>query len=115
MKEKKNLQFGVRLDDGMAADVQKLSAQAGLSVTEIIRLCVARQLAEDGDFKDLVRKRKNFQVSVHFEDSLAKTLGSISRQADVSAAEIVRLCLAKQLAKIRRQGGLKLKFDLDSK
>ena len=114
MKEKKNLQFGLRLERGIAEPIQKLSEQSKLPVSEIIRLCVGRQLAEDDNFGDDARERKTLQVSVRFEDSLAKQLGDISRRTDLSVAEIVRLCLAKQITKIRRQG-LKLKFELNDK
>lgn len=113
VQEKKNKQVGIWLEHDTAATVKKLSERSRLPMSEIIRLCVERQLAEKNNFKELARERKALQMSVRFGDSLLKVLNGIARDTDLPVAEIARLCLTQQLHKIRRQG-LKLKITLDA-
>jgi predicted DNA-binding protein len=115
VKEKKNRQFGVRLESELAATIKKLSEQARLPMGEIIRLCVNQQLVDSSHLKSLTWKKKAVQFNLRFEDSLVKKLNGISRHTGLSQAEIVRLCLVRQFAQIRNDGGLKLKLDLDGK
>jgi hypothetical protein len=61
-----------------------------------------------------VREKKSLQFGVRFEDSLARGLKKVSRQTKLPMAEIVRLCVARQLDQIRRDGGINLSVDMES-
>ena len=60
-----------------------------------------------------MKEKKTLQFGVRFEDSLAHNLKKVSYQTRLPMAEIVRLCVAKQLDQIRREGGINLKVKLD--
>lgn len=113
VKEKKNRPFNVRLEDELATAVQQLSHQSKLTVGEIIRLCVDRELAAAETLKRLSWKKKSRQFNLLFADGQVRKLLELSRHTGLSQAELVRQCLARQLKKIRRHGGIKIHIKLD--
>lgn len=62
-----------------------------------------------------MKEKKSLQFSVRFEDSLIKNLNKVAKQMGLSLAEIVRLCVIKQLDQIRQDGGFNFKVSLDDK
>ena len=115
VKEKKNQQFAVRLEYETAQSVKKLSERLNLSMGELVRWCVSRQLKKSSDLTNLVRKRKTLQFSVRFESGLTKNLAELANQLDISQGEIIRLCVTKQLDQIKREGGIKINLAPDGK
>jgi antitoxin component of RelBE/YafQ-DinJ toxin-antitoxin module len=115
MKEKKNLQFGVRIDDHMAKTIKNLSRRANLSMGEIVRLCVNRQLEDTGYLLELARDKRNWQLGVKFEEHTVRALKKVSGQIGLPMAEIIRLCLTKQLEQICNEGSIKINLTPDGK
>ena len=110
VKEKKNLQFTIKLESGLADTIKDLSAQAKISMGEIVRLCVTQQLAQKIDLPALAKAKKNLQLSMRFEESLLKNLTKQSRQTGLSLGEIIRLCVIRHLEQIQREGEIKIKL-----
>ena len=114
MKEKKNRKFGVHLDQELALTINKLSEQLKISRGAVIRYCVDEQLKDPSYLQSLTWKKKPIQYHLVFEDGQIKKVIGISRQTGLSLAEIVRLCIVRQLKQIHRKGGIKLKSDLNA-
>jgi hypothetical protein len=114
VKEKKNRRFGVCMEDELALTIKKFSSQSKLSMGKIIRYCVDRQLANPDYLQALSRAKKSTQVHLVFEESQIKKLSRLADETGLSIGEIVRLCLARQLAQMRREGGFKLRLEFDA-
>ncbi|MDR1145161.1 MAG: hypothetical protein LBK71_03380 [Verrucomicrobiales bacterium] len=115
VKEKKNLQFTIKLENDLAQDIKNLSRQARMSMGEIVRLCVEQQLAQKINLQAFARERKGMQLSMRFEESLRKNLSKLSRKTGLSLGEIIRLCVTRHFAQIRCDGSIKIKVSPDGK
>ena len=115
MKEKKNRKFGLWLESESAETIKKLSNQSRLPMGEIIRLCIDRELEKPDYLKTQMWKKKSLLFNMNLVDSQIKKLDAISQQTGLSLGEIVRLCLSRQLAQIRHEGGIKIKLTPDNK
>jgi hypothetical protein len=107
VKEKKNRRFGVCLENELALTIKKMSSQSKLSMGEIIRFCVDRQLEDSSHLETLTWKKKNTQIHLVFEDRQIKKLSGLAKRTGLAQAEIVRLCLVREIQHIRSEGGIK--------
>jgi hypothetical protein len=114
LMEKKNLQFGIRIEPSIAKIIKTLSRQSKLSVGDIVRLCVDRQLKSSEQLLGLAREKRDWSLGVKFDGPMVGDLQKISRKTGLTMAELIRLCVLKQLEQIRREGGIKLKLDPDA-
>jgi predicted DNA-binding protein len=63
-----------------------------------------------------VRKTKKVrQIGVRLDPELEEAVESISRQTKLTIAELVRLCIERQIDTIAKDGGILLKVKLPGK